>query len=83
MTKMTVEDMDRVDELHDRIDDLLAGEDFSVCLHAVCATVAGAGVSVGGMDGKSRASKQEFMASVHEAISSWYDYYQDIVNGGE
>ena len=73
--KMTVADMDRVDELHDDIDDTLEGEDFSVCLHALCATIAGAGANV------KDASKQEFMASVHEAISSWYDYYQDILKG--
>jgi transcription elongation factor GreA-like protein len=70
---MTVDEMDKVDELHDAIDDLFEGRDFSVCLHAVCATIAGAGANV------KDASKQEFMASVHEAISSWYDYYQDIL----
>jgi transcription elongation factor GreA-like protein len=76
--KMTVEDINRVDELHDDIDDLLEGEDFSVCLHALCAGIAGAGVNV---KLKHNASKQEFMASVHESISSWYDYYQDVLKG--
>jgi hypothetical protein len=79
MTKMTVEDMDRVDELHDTIDDLLAGEDFSVCLHALCASIGGAGVNVNNfIDG---AKKQLFMSQIHECISTWYDYYQDILKG--
>ena len=46
MTKMTLDDINRTDELHDDIDDLLDGEDFSVCLHALCASIAGAGVNV-------------------------------------
>ena len=79
--KMTVDDMNRVDELHDDLDDLLEGEEFSVCLHALCATIAGAGVNVSRMDAKSSATKQEFMASVHKAISSWYDFYQDTIDG--
>lgn len=77
--KMTDDDMNRIDELHDDIDDLLAGEDFSVCLHALCASIAGAGVNVSRLTAERRASKQEFMASVHESISSWYDFYQDVV----
>ena len=77
--KMTVEDMNRVDELHDAIDDLLEGEDFSVCLHALCSSIAGAGAHVKDMGG----SKQKFMAQVHESISSWYDYYQDVLKGNE
>jgi hypothetical protein len=80
--KMTVDDMNRVDELHDDIDDLLEGEEFSVCLHALCATIAGAGVNVAGME-DGQASKQLFMASVHESISSWYDFYQDVIDGGK
>ena len=77
MTKMTLDDINRTDELHDDIDDLLDGEDFSVCLHALCASIAGAGVNV-----KDRgATKQAFMAQVHECISTWYDYYQDVVEG--
>jgi len=76
--KMTTEDLNRVDELHDDIDDLLVGEDFSVCLHALCSSIAGAGVNV---KFKHNASKQEFMASVHESISSWYDHYQDVIKG--
>lgn len=79
--KMTTEDLNRVDELHDDIDDLLVGEDFSVCLHALCSSIAGAGVNVSLMNAERRASKQQFMASVHESISSWYDYYQDILKG--
>jgi hypothetical protein len=79
--KMTDDDMNRVDELHDDFDDLLEGEEFSVCLHALCATIAGAGVNVSRMDAKSKATKQAFMASVHEAISSWYDFYQDTIDG--
>ena len=79
MTKMTVDDLNRTDELHDDIDDLLEGEDFSVCLHALCSAIAGAGVNVRNVaDG---ATKQAFMAQVHESISSWYDYYQDVVEG--
>jgi hypothetical protein len=72
---MTVDEIDEVDELHDAIDDLLDGRDFSVCLHALCASIAGAGMHVkaGGT------SKQEFMASVHESIGSWFDRYQDIL----
>jgi len=77
--KMTDDDMNRIDELHDDIDDLLEGEEFSVCLHALCASIAGAGVNVSRLTAERRASKQEFMASVHESISSWYDYYQDVV----
>lgn len=77
MTKMTVEDMDRVDELHDMIDDLLAGEDFSVCLHALCSAIAGAGINVRDKG----ATKQAFMAQIHESISTWYDYFQDVVEG--
>lgn len=79
--KMTDDDMNRIDELHDDIDDLLAGEDFSVCLHALCASIAGAGVNVSRLTAERRASKQEFMASVHESISSWYDFYQDTIDG--
>lgn len=79
--KMTDDDMNRIDELHDDIDDLLEGEEFSVCLHALCASIAGAGVNVSRLTAERRASKQEFMASVHESISSWYDYYQDVVTG--
>ena len=77
---MTDDDMDKVDDLHDDIDDLLEGEDFSVCLHTLCATIAGAGVNVSRMTADRRASKQEFMASVHECISSWYDFYADTTN---
>ena len=77
MTKMTVEDMDRVDELHDMIDDLLAGEDFSVCLHALCSAIAGAGINVRDKG----ATKQAFMAQIHESISTWYDHFQDVVEG--
>jgi len=79
--KMTVDEMKRVDELHDELDSALEGEEFSVCLHALCATIAGAGVNVAGMDVGQRASKQEFMASVHESISSWYDHYDEVING--
>ena len=79
--KMTDDDMNRVDELHDDIDDLLEGEEFSVCLHALCASIAGAGVNVSRLTAERRASKQEFMASVHESISSWYDFYQDTIDG--
>ena len=79
--KMTDDDMNRIDELHDDIDDLLEGEEFSVCLHALCASIAGAGVNVSRLTAERRASKQEFMASVHESISSWYDYYQDTIDG--
>ena len=79
--KMTDDDMNRIDELHDDIDDLLEGEEFSVCLHALCASIAGAGVNVSRLTAERRASKQEFMASVHESISSWYDYYQDVITG--
>lgn len=81
--KMTDDDMNRIDELHDDIDDLLEGEEFSVCLHALCASIAGAGVNVSRLTAERRASKQEFMASVHESISSWYDYYQDTIDGGK
>ena len=77
---MTDDDMDRVDDLHDDIDDLLEGEDFSVCLHTLCATIAGAGVNVSRMPVDRRASKQLFMASVHESISSWYDFYADTTD---
>ena len=77
--KMTDDDMNRIDELHDDIDDLLEGEEFSVCLHALCASIAGAGVNVSRLTAERRASKQEFMASVHESISSWYDFYQDVI----
>lgn len=76
--KMTDKDLDRVDTLHDEIDDLLVGEDFSVCLHALCASIAGAGIHVA-MDAKRRASKQEFMAQLHECISSWYDHYDALL----
>jgi hypothetical protein len=79
--KMTVDEMNRVDELHDDLDDALEGEEFSVCLHALCATIAGAGVNVSRMPVDRRASKQLFMASVHEAISSWYDHYDEVING--
>jgi hypothetical protein len=79
--KMTDDDMNRIDELHDDIDDLLEGEEFSVCLHALCASIAGAGVNVSRLTAERRASKQEFMASVHESISSWYDFYQDTIDG--
>ena len=75
--KMTVEELNRVDNLHDELDDVLAGEDFSVCLHALCATIGGAGVHAKRVGG----SKQAFMAQVHESISSWYDYYQDVTSG--
>jgi len=78
--KMTLDEMNRVDDLHDDIDDLLEGEEFSVCLHALCATIAGAGVNVAGMKA-GQASKQLFMASVHESISSWYDHYDEVING--
>jgi len=78
--KMTVDEMNRVDDLHDDIDDLLEGEEFSVCLHALCATIAGAGVNVACMKA-GQASKQLFMASVHESISSWYDHYDEVING--
>ena len=81
--KMTLDEMNRVDELHDDFDDLLEGEEFSVCLHALCATIAGAGVNVSRMDAKRKATKQEFMASVHESISSWYDFYQDTIDGAK
>lgn len=81
--KMTDDDMNRIDELHDDIDDLLEGEEFSVCLHALCASIAGAGVNVSRLTAERRASKQEFMASVHESISSWYDFYQDTIDGGK
>jgi hypothetical protein len=76
---MTVDEMNQVDDLHDAIDNLLAGIDFSVCLHALCASIAGAGIHVkaGGI------SKQEFMASVHESIGSWFDTYQEIIYGGD
>ena len=79
--KMTDDDMNRVDDLHDDIDDLLEGEDFSVCLHALCASIAGAGVNVSRLTAERRATKQMFMASVHESISSWYDFYQDTIDG--
>lgn len=81
--KMTDDDMNRIDELHDDIDDLLEGEEFSVCLHALCASIAGAGVNVSRLTAERKASKQEFMASVHESISSWYDFYQDTIDGGK
>lgn len=81
--KMTDDDMNRIDELHDDIDDLLEGEEFSVCLHALCASIAGAGVNVSRLTAERRASKQEFMASVHESISSWYDFYQDTIDGAK
>ena len=81
--KMTVDELNRVDDLHDDIDDLLEGEEFSVCLHALCASIAGAGVNVSRLTAERRASKQEFMASVHESISSWYDFYQDTIDGGK
>jgi hypothetical protein len=75
--KMTAEELNRVDDLHDDLDDALAGEDFSVCLHALCATIGGAGAHAKRFGG----SKQAFMAQVHESISSWYDYYQDVTKG--
>ena len=81
--KMTDDDMNRIDELHDDIDDLLEGEEFSVCLHALCASIAGAGVNVSRLTAERRASKQEFMASVHESISSWYDFYLHTIDGGK
>jgi len=74
---MNVEELDRVNDLHDELDDVLAGEDFSVCLHALCATIGGAGINAKRVGG----SKQAFMAQVHESISSWYDYYQDVTSG--
>ena len=80
--KMTVDEMNRVDDLHDDIDDLLEGEEFSVCLHALCATIADTGVNVSGMEA-GQTSKQLFMASVHESISSWYDFYQDTIDGAK
>jgi hypothetical protein len=81
--KMTAEDINRVEELHDDIEDLLDGNDFSVCLHALCSCISAAGVISNSLLIKAnrRASKQEFMASVHESISSWYDHYQDLVKG--
>jgi len=74
--KMTVDELNRVDDLHDDIDDLLEGEEFSVCLHALCATIGGAGIHAKRVGG----SKQAFMAQVHESISSWYEYYHDLID---
>ena len=56
--KMTVDELNRVDDLHDDIDDLLEGEEFSVCLHALCASIAGAGVNVSRLTAERKASKQ-------------------------
>ena len=75
--KMTVDEVNRVDELHDEIDDLLAGIDFSVCLHALCSAIAGAGIHAQ----RTGSSKQAFMAQVHECISTWYDHYDEVING--
>jgi len=74
--KMTAEEIDHIDDLHDEIDSLLCGHEFGVCLHALCATIGGAGVRAEEIG----ASKQKFMAQVHESISSWYDYYQDVIS---
>ncbi len=81
--KMTAEELSRIDELHDDIENLLDGNDFSVGLHALCSCISAAGVVSNSLliEANRRASKQEFMAQVHESISSWYDYYQDITKG--
>jgi hypothetical protein len=73
--KMTVEEINHIDDLHDEIDSLLCGHEFSICLHALCSTIGGAGVHAKTLG----ASKQEFMAQVHECVSTWYDHYKDII----
>ena len=74
--KMTKDDFIKVDELHEKIDDLLVGNGVHVGLHTLCSVIAGAGIGV-----RDKANKQEFMADVHECISTFYDYYLEAVEG--
>ena len=69
-------EMNRIDKLHDDIDLALVGADSHLCLHALCAALAGHAVRV---VKDNRASKQLFISEVVGCFDDWFAYYNEII----
>jgi hypothetical protein len=69
---MRREDIERIDDLAEHIDELLSGEETNICLNALCAVLAGQcamHVSAGAV------TKQRFISDIVECIDVWQDHF--------
>lgn len=69
---ITHKDLVQIDNLHDKIDHLLAGETTFVCLNAICAVLAGH-CAMHVSDGV--VTKQRFISDIVECIDVWQDHF--------
>ena len=76
--KLTRQDVERIDELHDQIDDLIAGEKTYVCLNALCSVLGGYYALQASEDA---VTKQRFISDVVECIDVWQDHYSEQMWG--
>jgi len=76
--KITREDLERIDQMHEKIDDMIAGEQTFICLNALCAVLAGycaMHVSEGNV------TKQRFISDIVECIDVWQDHFAEQISG--
>jgi hypothetical protein len=74
------EDLDRIDKLHDDIDEILEGEDIKIGLNLLCSAIAGQCVQA---VMSNKVTKQRFMAEVVQCIDGWHEHYKTILESNE
>lgn len=69
---MTLKELERIEELHEQIDNVLCKEETRICLNTLCSLIAGQ-CAIYVADG--RVSKQHFIADIVECIDAWQDHF--------
>jgi hypothetical protein len=75
--KITHEDLERIDQLHEKIDDMIAGEQTFICLNTLCALLAGyCAMHVN----EGNVTKQRFISDIVECIDVWQDHFSEQIS---
>jgi len=73
---MTREELERIEDLHELIDDILSGEETNICLNTLCSLIAG---QCAMYIANGQVSKQHFIADVVECIDVWQDHFTKLI----
>jgi hypothetical protein len=69
---ITREDLKKIDALHEKLDDMLDGEETIICLNAICAVLAG---HCAMYINEGYVTKQRFISDIVECIDVWQDHF--------